>query len=152
MDGFGGSWGYASMIRQSRSGSSGGGSNATFAGEWDTFVNLPADSIFFDQIAQAYVPEVRDGDKRIIVVEGEPVGAVLRRPLHWETRANFHVGGTAVKTALTPRDRIDVIGSYLTEVNVTSPTGIQEINRLDGAALERGVLDAVERRFRALGR
>jgi glutathione synthase len=123
------------------------------------------------QIAQAYIPEVRDGDKRIIVVEGEPVGAVLRRPQHWETRANFHVGGTAVKTALSARDReicatigpslreygivfagIDVIGRYLTEVNVTSPTGIQEINRLDGAALERGVLDAVERRFRALGR
>lgn len=122
------------------------------------------------QIAQAYVPEIRDGDKRIIVVEGEPVGAVLRTPLHWETRANFHVGGTAVKSALTPRDReicarigptlrefgivfagIDVIGRWLTEVNVTSPTGIQEINRLDGVVLERQVLDAVERRKRALG-
>jgi glutathione synthase len=122
------------------------------------------------QIAQAYVPEVRDGDKRIIVVEGEPVGAVLRRPLHWETRANFHVGGTAVKTAVTEREReicarigpslrefgivfagIDVIGRWLTEVNVTSPTGIQEINRLDGVVLEKLVLDAVERRFRALG-
>jgi glutathione synthase len=123
------------------------------------------------QIAQAYVPEVRDGDKRIIVVEGEPVGAVLRRPQHWETRANFHVGGTAVKTGLSERDReicarigpslreygivfagIDVIGRFLTEINVTSPTGIQEINRLDGVALEGLVLDAVERRFRALGR
>jgi glutathione synthase len=122
------------------------------------------------QIAQAYVPEIRDGDKRIIVVEGEPVGAVLRTPLHWETRANFHVGGTAVKSELTPRDReicarigpmlrefgivfagIDVIGRWLTEVNVTSPTGIQEINRLDGVVLERQVLDAVERRKRALG-
>jgi glutathione synthase len=122
------------------------------------------------QIAQAYIPEVRDGDKRIIVVEGEPVGAVLRRPLHWETRANFHVGGTAVKAALNARDReicarigpalrefgivfagIDVIGRWLTEVNVTSPTGIQEINRLDGVVLEGLVLDAVERRFRALG-
>mgnify|MGYP003466990222 FL=1 len=122
------------------------------------------------QIAQAYVPEIRDGDKRIIVVEGEPVGAVLRTPLHWETRANFHVGGTAVKSELTPRDReicarigpmlrefgivfagIDVIGRWLTEVNVTSPTGIQEINRLDGVVLEPQVLDAVERRKRALG-
>jgi glutathione synthase len=122
------------------------------------------------QIAQAYVPEVRDGDKRIIVVEGEPVGAVLRRPLHWETRANFHVGGTAVKATVTERDReicarigpslrefgivfagIDVIGRWLTEVNVTSPTGIQEINRLDGVVLEGLVLDAVERRFGALG-
>lgn len=122
------------------------------------------------QIAQRYVPEVRNGDKRIILVEGEPVGAVLRRPQHWETRANFHVGGTAVKTGLTPREReicarigpalaelgivfagIDVIGDWLTEVNVTSPTGIQEINRLDGVVLERLVLDAVERRFGALG-
>ncbi len=122
------------------------------------------------KIAQAYVPEVREGDKRIILVEGEPVGAVLRMPLHWETRANFHVGGTAAKSVLTARDReicarigpalrefgivfagIDVIGRFLTEVNVTSPTGIQEINRLDGVALERLVLDAVERRFRALG-
>jgi glutathione synthase len=122
------------------------------------------------QIAQRYIPEVRDGDKRIIVVEGEPVGAVLRRPQHWETRANFHVGGTAVKAPITPRDReicarigpalrefgivfagIDVIGSWLTEVNVTSPTGIQEINRLDAVVLEGLVLDAVERRFSALG-
>jgi len=122
------------------------------------------------QIAQRYIPEVRDGDKRIIVVEGEPVGAVLRRPQHWETRANFHVGGTAVKAPITLRDReicarigpalreygivfagIDVIGQWLTEVNVTSPTGIQEINRLDGVVLERVVLDAVERRFGALG-
>jgi glutathione synthase len=123
------------------------------------------------QIAQRYVPEVRDGDKRIILVEGEPVGAVLRVPLHYETRANFHVGGTANKTTVTPREReicarigpalrehgivfagIDVIGDWLTEVNVTSPTGIQEINRLDGVRLEKLVLDAVERRHAALAK
>jgi glutathione synthase len=99
------------------------------------------------------------------------VGAVLRMPQHWETRANFHVGGTPVKTELSARDReicgrigpalrelgivfagIDVIGRWLTEVNVTSPTGIQEINRLDGTVLEARVLDAVEKRFAALGR
>ena len=121
------------------------------------------------QIAQRYIPEVRDGDKRIIVVEGEPVGAVLRVPQHYETRANFHVGGTAARTPISAREReicarigpalrahgivfagIDVIGAWLTEVNVTSPTGIQEINRLDGVCLERIVLDAVERRFAAL--
>jgi glutathione synthase len=120
------------------------------------------------QIAQRYIPEVRDGDKRIIVVEGEPVGAVLRVPQHYETRANFHVGGTAAKTPITPREReickrigpalrehgivfagIDVIGDFLTEVNVTSPTGIQEINRLDGVCLEGLVLDAVEKRHAA---
>jgi glutathione synthase len=120
------------------------------------------------QIAQRYIPEVRSGDKRIIVVEGEPVGAVLRVPQHYESRANFHVGGTAAKTAVSAREReicarigpalrehgivfagIDVIGDWLTEVNVTSPTGIQEINRLDGVHLERLVLDAVERRHAA---
>ncbi|HTO68726.1 MAG TPA: glutathione synthase [Myxococcota bacterium] len=118
------------------------------------------------QIAQRYVPEVREGDKRIIVVEGEPVGAVLRVPQAYESRANFHVGGTAAKTPLGAREReicarigpalreygivfagIDVIGRWLTEVNVTSPTGIQEINRLDGVRLEAKVLDAVERRL-----
>jgi glutathione synthase len=120
------------------------------------------------QIAQAYVPEVRDGDKRIILVEGEPRGVVLRVPLAWETRSNFHVGGTPASARLTARDReicarigpdlrelgivfagIDVIGDWLTEINVTSPTGIQEINRLDGTRLEAEVLDAVERRWQA---
>ncbi len=119
------------------------------------------------QIAQRYVPEIRIGDKRVIVVEGEPVGAVLRVPRDEESRANFHVGGTAQKAEVTPRDRvicerigpdlrrfgivlagIDVIGEWLTEVNVTSPTGIREINALDGVALEASVLDAVEQRRR----
>lgn len=117
------------------------------------------------QIAQRYLPEIREGDKRIILVEGEPVGAVLRIPLHWESRANFHAGGSPARTGLTQRDReicarigptlaaegilfagIDVIGGWLTEVNVTSPTGIREINELDGVRLEEHVLDAVERR------
>ena len=119
-------------------------------------------------IVQRYLPEVRQGDKRIILVEGEPLGAVLRVPPKGEARANLHVGGKAVKTTLTAREReicaaigptlreqglvfvgIDVIGDYLTEVNVTSPTGIQEINRLDDVALERPVLDAIEARFAA---
>jgi glutathione synthase len=123
------------------------------------------------QIAQRYIPEVRAGDKRIIVVDGEPVGAVLRVPQHYESRANFHVGGTAAKTPITARERaicarigpalveqgivfagIDVIGDWLTEVNVTSPTGIQEINRLDGVQLERLVLDAVLRRHASSAR
>ncbi len=117
------------------------------------------------QLAQRYIPEVRQGDKRILLVEGEPVGAVLRVPLHYETRANFHVGGTAERAKVTRRDReicarigpalvqhgivfagIDVIGEWLTEVNVTSPTGIREANALDGVRLEKNVLDAVERR------
>ncbi len=118
-------------------------------------------------IAQRYLPEVRRGDKRIILVEGEPVGAVLRVPAEGEARANLHVGGKARKSNLTKRDReicaaigprlralglvfvgIDVIGDYLTEINVTSPTGIQEINRLDGVKLEAKVWDAIEARLK----
>jgi glutathione synthase len=117
-------------------------------------------------IVQRYLPEVRVGDKRIILIEGEPVGAVLRVPAKGEARANLHAGATAVKSQLTPREReictaigptlrqqgllfvgIDVIGDYLTEINVTSPTGIQEINRLDGTKLETLVWDAIESRL-----
>jgi glutathione synthase len=118
-------------------------------------------------IVQRYLPEIRQGDKRIILVDGEAVGGVLRVPPAGEARANLHVGGKAVKTVLTGREHeicaaigptlkeqglifvgIDVIGDYLTEINVTSPTGIQEINRLDGVALETKVWDAIEDRLR----
>ncbi len=117
-------------------------------------------------IVQRYLPEVRQGDKRIILVDGEPVGAVSRMPKEGEARANFHAGGSAQKTTLTARERdicaaigpvlrekglvfvgIDVIGDYLTEINVTSPTGIQEINRLDGIRIEATLWDAIERRL-----
>lgn len=117
-------------------------------------------------IVQRYLPEIRQGDKRIILVEGEPVGAVLRVPKAGEARANLHVGGQAKPATLSKRDReicaavgptlreqglvfvgLDVIGDYLTEVNVTSPTGIQEINRLDGVRLEAAVWDAIDARL-----
>src|SRR5947199_3827922 len=116
-------------------------------------------------MVQRYLPEVRQGDKRIILVEGEPRGAVLRVPPEGEARANLHVGGRAVKTELTPREReicaaigpslrqqglvfvgIDVIGDYMTEINVTSPTVIQEIARLDGVDLARNSRGAIEAR------
>ncbi|MFI4948345.1 MAG: glutathione synthase [Alphaproteobacteria bacterium] len=119
-------------------------------------------------MVQRYLPEVRKGDKRIILVEGEPVGAVNRVPPEGEARANLHVGGRAQKTALTAREReicaaigpslraqglvfvgIDVIGDYMTEINVTSPTGIQEIARLDGVDLAVNIWDAIEARFGA---
>jgi glutathione synthase len=122
-------------------------------------------------MVQRYVPEVRQGDKRIILVEGEPGGAVMRVPAEGEARANLHVGGRAVKTELTAREReicaaigptlrqqglvfvgIDVIGDYMTEINVTSPTGIQEIARLDGVDLSRDIWDAIEARHSARGR
>ena len=118
-------------------------------------------------IAQRYLPEVRQGDKRIILVEGEPLGAVMRVPAKGEARANLHAGAKAQKSNLSKRDReicaaigprrralglvfvgIDVIGDYLTEINVTSPTGIQEINRFDGVKLEAKVWDAIETRLK----
>jgi glutathione synthase len=116
-------------------------------------------------MGQRYLPEIRQGDKRIIVLNGEPLGAVLRVPLEEETRGNIHVGGQCVRTEVTPRDQeicaalapllredglyfvgLDVIGNYLTEVNVTSPTGIQEINALNGVRLEALVIDFIEER------
>lgn len=122
-------------------------------------------------MAQRYLAEIRQGDKRIIVLDGEPLGAVLRVPREDETRGNIHVGGATVRAPLSARDRaicaalaprlradglwfvgLDVIGDWLTEVNVTSPTGIQEINALDGVALERQVIDFVEQRVAALPR
>lgn len=118
-------------------------------------------------IVQRYVPEVRQGDKRIILVDGKPVGAVNRVPASGEARSNMHVGGRPEKTNLSKREQdicaaigpalkerglifvgIDVIGDYLTEINVTSPTGIQEINRFDGGALEALVWDAIESKLK----
>jgi glutathione synthase len=118
-------------------------------------------------IVQRYIPAVRQGDKRIILVDGEPKGAVLRVPPEGEARANLHAGARATKTELTPRERdicaaigpalkkqglifvgIDVIGDFLTEINVTSPTGIQEIHRLGGPRIEASIWDAIEARFR----
>ena len=119
-------------------------------------------------IVQRYLPAVREGDKRIVLIDGRPLGAVTRVPKAGEARANLHVGAVAHKAALTVRDKeictaigptlkerglvfvgIDVIGGYLTEINVTSPTGIQEINRLDGSAIEADLWDAIEARFQA---
>lgn len=124
--------------------------------------------MFFDGsrepvMAQAYLPAVRDGDKRIILVDGKAVGAVNRVPMAGEARSNLHVGGSAVATELTARDLeicerigpelrrrsllfvgIDVIGDYLTEINVTSPTGIREIARLSGIDIAGMTWDAIE--------
>ncbi|MCH9021066.1 MAG: glutathione synthase [Proteobacteria bacterium] len=119
-------------------------------------------------VVQRYIPEIRDGDKRIILIDGEAAGAVARIPLAGEVRANFHTGGRPQKTDLSARDHeiceaigptlrerglifvgIDVIGDYLTEINVTSPTGIQEINRLNGDNLEARIWDAIEARLKA---
>ena len=116
-------------------------------------------------IAQKFLPAVADGDKRVILIDGEPIGAINRVPQKGETRSNMHVGGVATKDALTARDReictaigptlrerglifvgIDVIGGNLTEINVTSPTGLQELERFDGVNGAAAIWDAVERR------
>ncbi|MBU8897203.1 glutathione synthase [Corallococcus sp. M34] len=115
-------------------------------------------------VAQAYVPESRLGDKRILLVDGEPAGAVMRVPSEQDHRGNMAAGGTPVKAELTARDLfvcerlkpslrekgltlvgIDVLGDFLTEVNVTSPTGLVEADHLDGVSIEGRVLDVAER-------
>ncbi len=117
-------------------------------------------------VAQEYLPASREGDKRIILVDGEPLGAMMRVPQADDVRGNLAAGGRSQRSELTDREReicrrlapdlrrrglsfvgIDVIGGYLTEVNVTSPTGIEEINAFDGIAIERELLDVVERKL-----
>ncbi|CRK75857.1 Glutathione synthetase [Nereida ignava] len=114
-------------------------------------------------IVQKFLPDVSNGDKRVILVDGEPVGAINRVPAKGETRSNMHVGGRPEKVALTARDieicerigpllrekgqvfvGIDVIGDYLTEINVTSPTGIQELERFDGTNVAEKIWQAIE--------
>ncbi|PIV75149.1 MAG: glutathione synthase [Rhodobacteraceae bacterium CG17_big_fil_post_rev_8_21_14_2_50_65_11] len=116
-------------------------------------------------IAQKFLPDVSAGDKRVILVDGEPVGAINRVPATGETRSNMHVGGRAEKVEMSARDReicarigpllrdkgqvfvgIDVIGGWLTEINVTSPTGIQELERFDGINVAEKIWQAIEAR------
>lgn len=116
-------------------------------------------------IVQKFLPDVSNGDKRVILVDGEAVGAINRVPAAGETRSNMHVGGRPEKVGLTERDLeicaaigpllrkkgqvfvgIDVIGDYLTEINVTSPTGIQELERFDGVNIAEKIWQAIERK------
>ena len=116
-------------------------------------------------IAQRYLPAVRQGDKRIILIDGEAVGAINRIPGEDEARSNMHVGGRAEAVDMTEREReicerigpelrrrgflfvgIDVIGDVMTEINVTSPTGIREVARFGGADIAKMFWDAVERK------
>ena len=116
-------------------------------------------------IVQKFLPDVSNGDKRVILVDGEPVGAINRVPAKGETRSNMHVGGRPEKIGLSDRDLeicarigpllkekgqvfvgIDVIGDYLTEINVTSPTGIQELERFDGENIAAKIWAAIEKK------
>ncbi len=116
-------------------------------------------------IAQRYLPEVRAGDKRIILVDGRPVGAINRVPAAHDHRSNMHVGGRAEPATLTKREQeiceaigpdlkkrgliftgIDVIGDYMTEINVSSPTGIRQVKNFGGADIAALIWDAIEAR------
>ena len=131
----------------------------------ELFSNMSSEPL----IAQAFLPDVKKGDKRIILVDGEPVGAINRVPKAGETRSNMHVGGKAEPARLSQRDReicrsigpilknrgqvfvgIDVIGDYLTEINVTSPTGIQELERFDKVNIAEMIWHAVEKKVGSL--
>ena len=117
-------------------------------------------------MAQKYIPEIIDGDRRIIFIDGEYVGSVARIPSPGSIKANFHAGGSANKTGLVFRDQqiietlgkelkeldlffvgIDIIGDYLTEINVTSPTGIKQINALNNVSIEKIFWDKLEAKY-----
>lgn len=131
---------------------------------FETFAGISREPV----IAQKFLPAVVKGDKRIILVDGEPVGAINRVPQQGEARSNMHVGGRAEKVGLTAREReicarigpvlrekgliftgIDVIDGWLTEINVTSPTGLQELERFDGINASEAIWLAIERRVAA---
>ena len=143
-----------------------GGEGVFYIRENDTNFNVILESFLKSNeeqfITQSYIPEVKRGDKRIILIDGEVAGAINRIPTKNENRSNMHVGGKPVKTSLNKRDKliceaisphlkakglffvgIDVIGNYLTEINVTSPTGIREINRLNKTNIEKHFWDKI---------
>ena len=148
-----------------------GGSSVFRIGPGDTNLNSLVElfqTVFREPfMVQQYRPEVRAGDKRVILVDGEVVGAINRVPAADETRSNMHVGGVATATELTARDReicarlgpelkkrgllfagIDVIGPYLTEINVTSPTGIRQVKAFGGPDIAVLIWDAIERKVK----
>ena len=131
---------------------------------FETFVNNSREPI----IVQQFLPDVSNGDKRIILVDGEPIGAINRIPPQDDIRSNMHVGGTPAKSNLTARDieickrlstglkkknlffvGIDVIGQHLTEINVTSPTGLQELERFENKNYAQTIWDGIEKKWKS---
>ena len=144
-----------------------GGEGINFLGKndknIDEIVKLMLEEYKTPIVIQKFIKEVKNGDKRILLLNGEFLGAVNRVAKEGEVASNFHVGGTAHKTTLTKREEqicqkigpelkkrglifvgIDVIGDYVTEINVTSPTGIQEINRLENSKIETEIIKFFE--------
>lgn len=148
-------------------GRGGEGVFALFEGDPNFNAIVEAQTRFGTRIAmvQEYLPAIAQGDKRILVLDGKPLGALLRMPRGGDLRSNLHIGGRAVKTDITADDRrlvdtlaprlladglwfvgLDIIGGQLTEVNVTSPTGIRQMSRLDGIDYPARVIDWLERK------
>lgn len=134
---------------------------------FNSLVEISTQQGVYPVMIQTFLPEAKDGDKRIILLNGEPIGAVNRIPTGQEFRGNMAVGGRVAKTEITDREReicqklapqlaadglyfvgIDVIGGYLTEVNVTSPTGVREIDLLDQVYLGQTVIEWLELRIK----
>ena len=130
-------------------------------------IDIHGDYLEMPIMAQKYIPEISEGDRRIIFFDGDYVGSVARIPLQGSIKANFHAGGLAKKTGLVFRDQqiiqalgielkkmdlffvgIDIIGNYLTEINVTSPTGIKQINKLNNIKLEEVFWDKLEAKYK----
>ena len=135
-------------------------------GNYASLIEMFTESSREPFIAKAFLKDVTKGDKRIIIIDGEAVGAINRVPQKGETRSNMHVGGTAVPTELTKTDKlicedigpmlkargqilvgIDVIGTKMTEINITSPTGVQELKRFSGVDAASLAWDAIERKL-----
>ena len=136
--------------------------------EDEELVGIKKGNIILDEplMAQKFIPEIKEGDRRIILIDGEYVGSVARMPIKDSIKANFHAGGSAKKTNLIRRDEeicnslrvflkenelffvgIDIIGDYLTEINVTSPTGMKQINELNNINLEKIFWDKLEAKY-----
>ena len=132
-----------------------------------TGIDIQGDYLEMPIMAQKYIPEISEGDRRIIFFDGDYVGSVARIPEEGSIKANFHAGGSAKKTGLVFRDKqiidklgkelkkldlffvgIDIIGDYLTEINVTSPTGIKQINKLNNVKLEQVFWDKLEAKYK----
>jgi glutathione synthase len=157
---------YGDVILKPLHGGAGSGIVRLRAGDrnLDALIELHAAIDRSPLVMQAFLPAVSAGDKRIILIDGEPVGAINRVPAEGEVRSNLRVGGRAEPVDLTPRDRelcaiigpelkarglifvgVDVIGDYLTEINVTSPTGAQQMKRFGGADAAALLFDHIER-------
>ena len=157
---------YKDIITKPLYGNGGEGINRSNNGNL-VGVDLANEYLDIPLIAQKYIPEITQGDRRIIFFDGEYVGSVARIPVDGSIKANFHAGGIAKKTDLVFRDQkiieavgtelkeldlffvgIDIIGNFLTEINVTSPTGIKQINKLNNVKLEQIFWDKLEAKYK----